>query len=60
MEDKITSRFLAQFEKSRKNIKDWPSWMRETANLATASFPESKRGQAKAKSRHGIKSKTVA
>lgn len=45
MEDKQTVRFLAQFEASKKNVAEWPGWMRDAAKIATASFPESQVGK---------------
>ncbi|MBR8374380.1 hypothetical protein KDW20_01240 [Burkholderia cenocepacia] len=45
MEDKQTVRFLAQFEASKKNVAEWPGWMRDAAKVATASFPESHVGK---------------
>ncbi|WP_141723529.1 hypothetical protein [Burkholderia sp. A2] len=45
MEDKQTVRFLAQFEASKKNVAEWPGWMRDAAKVATASFPENQVGK---------------
>lgn len=36
------SRFLAQFEASKKDVAQWPTWMKDAAGVATASFPDSK------------------
>jgi hypothetical protein len=36
------SKFLAQFEASRREVAQWPTWMKETAGVASASFPGSK------------------
>jgi hypothetical protein len=33
--------FLEQFSNSKKNISDWPSWMRESSGVAVASLPRS-------------------
>ncbi|WP_155632905.1 hypothetical protein [Burkholderia stagnalis] len=45
MEDKQTARFLAQFEASKRNVAEWPGWMRNAAKVATASFPENQTGK---------------
>lgn len=37
-----TNKFLAQFEASRKEVAEWPEWMKNAANVASVSFPESK------------------
>lgn len=39
MTDESMKAFLAQFEKSKKNIEEWPTWMQKTAFVATASLP---------------------
>jgi hypothetical protein len=31
--------FMAQFEKSRKEVANWPKWMRREARWAAANFP---------------------
>jgi hypothetical protein len=36
------SRFLAQFEASKKDVAQWPTWMKDAAGVAAASFPDSK------------------
>jgi hypothetical protein len=41
MKDESIKAFLEQFETSRKNVNEWPHWMRESAIIATASFPKS-------------------
>lgn len=40
-------KFLAQFEASKKEVAQWPTWMKDAANIATASFPESKASEQK-------------
>lgn len=35
-------RFLAQFEASKKVVSELPAWMRNTANIASASLPQNK------------------
>ncbi|MBF3415611.1 hypothetical protein [Burkholderia pseudomallei] len=45
MDDKQTARFLAQFEASKKNVAEWPDWMRNAAKVAAASFPENQMGK---------------
>jgi hypothetical protein len=57
MKDKSAARFLAQFEVSKKNVADWPDWMRNAAKVATASFPESRASKATDKEMAGIKRK---
>ncbi|WP_174524963.1 hypothetical protein [Burkholderia glumae] len=42
MENEKVDKFLAQFEASKKNVNEWPEWMRNVAKVATASFPEGK------------------
>jgi len=32
--------FLNQFTTSRQRIDEWPSWMQDSAKVATASFPK--------------------
>lgn len=32
--------FLAQFSASKKNVDEWAPWMKESAKVATASFPK--------------------
>ncbi|WP_129558804.1 hypothetical protein [Burkholderia pseudomallei] len=49
MEDKQTARFLAQFEASKKNVAEWPGWMRDAAKVATASFPDNQIGKSAVK-----------
>ena len=41
MKEEYVRAFLGQFAESRKNIETWPSWMRESAITASASFPKS-------------------
>jgi len=41
MDDESVRRFLAQFEASRKNISEWPTWMQQSAVVAVASLPKS-------------------
>jgi hypothetical protein len=41
MSDTSIQAFLDQFETTKKNIESWPGWMKETAKVATASFPKS-------------------
>ena len=36
------TRFLAQFELSKKSVASWPQWMRESAKMVAASLPESR------------------
>ena len=35
-----TARFMAQFEASKRNVAGWPTWMRNAATMASASFPQ--------------------
>ena len=41
MNDDAVKAFLEQFETSKKNIDNWPSWMQDSAKVASASFPKS-------------------
>lgn len=40
MSDVVVQDFLAQFSASKENLTKWPSWMQESARVATASFPK--------------------
>jgi hypothetical protein len=40
MSDTAVTDFLAQFSASKTSLTDWPVWMRESARVATASFPK--------------------
>lgn len=42
MKNDQMARFLAQFEASRKVVSELPEWMRNTANIASASLPLNK------------------
>jgi hypothetical protein len=37
-----TKRFLAQFEKAKKEFASWPEWMRREARQVAATFPVSR------------------
>lgn len=37
-----STRFLAQFELSKRSVAGWPNWMRDSAKMASATFPEHK------------------
>lgn len=39
MTDEARKAFLAQFETSKRSVEGWPEWMRESASVASASFP---------------------
>lgn len=39
--------FLAQFSASKESVTKWPSWMQESARMATASFPKPLHSEAK-------------
>ena len=41
MDEKSVKNFLAQFSASKENVEKWPHWMKESAKVATASFPKS-------------------
>ncbi|MEM5367217.1 hypothetical protein V4C53_14425 [Paraburkholderia azotifigens] len=51
------SKFLAQFEASRKEVAQWPTWMKDAAGVASASFPESKVPESKSGQSFASKSK---
>jgi hypothetical protein len=57
MQNQKADRFLAQFEASKKNVDEWPEWMRNVAKVATASFPESKLAKTPNKEKSVPKSK---
>jgi hypothetical protein len=40
MSEQSLKSFLAQFSESKQRIEEWPSWMRDSAKVATASFPK--------------------
>jgi hypothetical protein len=40
MSNESIRNFLAQFSASEKKVNEWPSWMRESARMASASFPK--------------------
>lgn len=40
-------KFLAEFEASRSEVAKWPAWMKDAANIASASFPQSKTSEHK-------------
>lgn len=42
MKNEQMARFLSQFEASKRDVTDWPEWMRKAANIASASLPENK------------------
>ncbi|WP_156443647.1 hypothetical protein [Burkholderia sp. MSMB1835] len=44
MNNEQMAKFLAQFEASKKDVAQWPAWMK---NVAVASLPESKTSETK-------------
>ncbi|WP_157659285.1 hypothetical protein [Burkholderia ubonensis] len=48
------AKFLAQFEASKKNVAQWPAWMK---NVAAASLPESKTSEPKSNSDKEVRPK---
>lgn len=43
MNEEAVKAFLQQFAASRKEFDDWPPWMKESAKVASASFPKVQR-----------------
>jgi hypothetical protein len=51
------SKFLAQFEASKKEVAQWPTWMKDAAGVASASFPERKVAEHESEQSSAAKSK---
>ena len=43
MNENAVKSFLQQFASSKKDLDDWPAWMKESAKVASASFPKTHR-----------------
>lgn len=41
MKQESSRSFLEQFSNSKKNVSNWPAWMRESSGVAVASLPVS-------------------
>jgi len=57
MNNEQMAKFLAQFEASKRDVAQWPAWMKNAATVATASLPESKASEPKSRPDKDTRSK---